>query len=376
MSACPPATDRWFAIESAARIPSPALVLYRDRIGENIRRMIAIAGSAERLRPHAKTHKLGPVARLQIDAGIRKFKCATLPEAQMLAEAGAADVLVAFGLAGPARETFARLLARYPATQFSVLIDNLPALERLEWALQQESVTGGVYLDLDVGMHRTGVAPGPEAIALYERAAASPVMRPLGLHAYDGHLKQHDPAERAAASAAGFAPVEALAAELRARGHRDVDVIAGGSPTFAIHAAHPERTLSPGTCVFWDWAYTTKFPDLDFLHAALVLTRVISRPTNETLCLDLGYKGVSPDNADPRAAFPQIPDAQMVVHSEEHLLIRTRLANQFAIDDCLYAIPYHVCPTVALYDEALVVAGGSVIATWPILARRRSVALD
>ncbi len=376
MSACLPASDRWYAIEGVERLPSPALILYRDRVAENIRRMVAIAGRPERLRPHAKTHKLGEVARMQIAAGINKFKCATLPEAQMLAESGAEDVLIAFALAGPSRATFARLIGRYSQTRFSVLIDSLPAIERLENALAEFDARADIYIDLDVGMHRTGIAPGAEAIALYERVAASSRLHPRGLHAYDGHLKQHDADDRELASRQCFAAVEEMAATLRSKGHRELDVIAGGSPTFAIHAEHADRSLSPGTCVFWDWAYTTKFPDLDFLPAALVLTRVISRPTPDTVCLDLGYKGVSPDNADPRAAFPQIPDAQMIVHSEEHLLIRTAHAEQFSIDDCLYAIPYHVCPTVALYDEAIVVAGGRVIDTWPIIARRRAVLLD
>lgn len=366
----------WYAVDQVERLPSPGLLIYRERVAENIRRMVVLAGNPERLRPHAKTHKLAEVARLQLAAGIRKFKCATLAEAQMLAESGADDVLVANALPGPSRQTFARLIGHYPHTRFGVVVDNLAAIELLEPTLAEFQAQADAYLDIDVGMHRTGIAAGPEAIALYERLAASRDLLPRGLHVYDGHLKQHDAGERRLASEQGFAAVTELADALRARGHQPLDVIAGGSPTFAIHASHAERSLSPGTCVFWDWAYTTKFPDLDFLPAAMVLTRVISRPSHDTLCLDLGYKAVSPDNADPRAAFPQLPDAHMLVHSEEHLLIRSERANQFAIDDCLYAIPYHVCPTVALYDEAIVIEAGRAVATWPILARRRAVRFD
>jgi D-serine deaminase-like pyridoxal phosphate-dependent protein len=370
-----PANDDWYAIESIRDLPSPALLVYRQRVAENVRRMVALAGNPERLWPHAKTHKLAEVARMQLDAGIRNFKCATLAEARMLAEVGASNVLVAYGLAGPSRSTFAKLIQQFPATRFGVLVDNPISLERLESALSAERVTADGYLDLDVGMHRTGIAPGPAAMALFRRIAESPCLRPAGLHAYDGHLKQHSPAERQSASDEGFSAVDAMAESLRASGFPSILVIAGGSPTFAIHAKHSDRCLSPGTCVFWDWAYTTKFPDLDFLHAVLLLARVISRPTDDTLCLDLGYKAVSPDNPNPRVAFPQLPDAEMLVHSEEHLLIRTSRARDFNIDDCLYGIPYHVCPTVALYDEAIVVDGGRVVDRWPIIARQRMTRL-
>lgn len=368
--------DSWYFLEATDDISSPALLVYRERVVENIRRMIVVAGDPRRLCPHAKTHKLAEVTRLQIAAGIRQFKCATLAEAQMLAECGADHVLVATALAGPSRRTFAELIGSYPATRFGTLLDNARSLELLEGVLSNAGGTADALVDLDVGMHRTGIAPGDGARALFRRIAASNCLRPVGLHAYDGHLKQRDPVERASACDASFAPVERLAATLKEEGFDPVEVIAGGSPTFAIHARHPDRTLSPGTCVFWDWAYITKFPDLDFLPAVTLLTRVISRPTADTLCLDLGYKAVSPDNPDPRVAFPQLPDARMLVHSEEHLLIQSQDAGEFQVDDCLYGIPYHVCPTVALYDEAIAVVGNRAAERWPIVARRRDVRLN
>lgn len=369
-------TTDWFAIENAGEIPTPALIVYRQRVAENIRRMIAVAGDARRLRPHVKTHKMAEVVRMQLAAGIRAFKCATLAEAQMLARCRADHVLVACPLAGPHRRLFASLVSQYPDTRLGVLVDDLRSLELLEQALLAQRQTADAYLDLDVGMHRTGIAPGPLAIELFRRLAASPALRPAGLHAYDGHLKQHEADECRQASEAGFAAVDELAAALCREQSDRLEIVAGGSPTFAIHARHADRVLSPGTCVFWDWAYATKFPDLDFVHAALVLARVISRPVGDLLCLDLGYKAVSPDNPNPRVYFPQLPDAEMVLHSEEHLLIRGSQAGRFAIDDCLYGIPYHICPTVALYDEALVVEDHRVIDRWPVAARRRDVQLE
>src|SRR6266404_5993163 len=91
----------WYKIENVAEVDSPALVVYPDRIAENIRRMIAITGSADRLRPHIKTHKMSAIVRMQIEWGIRKCKCATLSEAEMAAGAGAADILLAHQPVGP-----------------------------------------------------------------------------------------------------------------------------------------------------------------------------------------------------------------------------------------------------------------------------------
>jgi D-serine deaminase-like pyridoxal phosphate-dependent protein len=123
--------------------------------------------------------------------------------------------------------------------------------------------------------------------------------------------------------------------------------------------------------VFWDIGYSTKFPDLDFLHAAVLLARVVSKPTADRLCLDLGYKAVSPDNPQPRVSLLDMPDAVPVVHSEEHLTVETVRAGDFKVGDCVYGVPYHVCPTVALHREAIVIDGGRVVARWPVAARDR-----
>src|SRR5438445_9669770 len=91
----------WFAGQNAGEVPSPALLLYPDRVRENIRRMIRIAGGTKRLRPHIKTHKLAEVVRMQLEAGITKYKCATIAEAEMAAGAGAQDILLAYPIVGP-----------------------------------------------------------------------------------------------------------------------------------------------------------------------------------------------------------------------------------------------------------------------------------
>jgi D-serine deaminase-like pyridoxal phosphate-dependent protein len=361
----------WYRIANEAEISSPALLLYRDRIDQNIRRMLEIAGNPQRLRPHVKTHKLPQLVQAQITVGITKFKCATIAEAEMTASAGAREVMLAMPPIGPAIDRLFELVRTYPSVRFATIVDSEEAITALGKAAQKAKLSLEVFLDLDCGMHRTGIVPGAEASRLYQRITQSSGLTPGGLHVYDGHLHEADAALRTEQCEAAFAPVVVFRNELSRAGLDVPSLIAGGSPTFAIHARHADRELSPGTTVLWDFGYGDKFPELGFLPAALLLTRVISKPHDHRLCLDLGHKAVAAENPHPRVRFIELPDAVAVMHSEEHLVIETPDAPRFAIGQCLYGIPRHVCPTVALHNEAWIVEGGKATERWPIVARAR-----
>ncbi|MEO7412125.1 MAG: D-TA family PLP-dependent enzyme [Opitutaceae bacterium] len=357
-------------------IPSPSLLLYPDRVAENLRRMITRVGDPARLRPHLKTHKLPQLVALQASLGVSKVKCATLAEAEMAAGAGATDILVAFPLVGPNVVYLISLQRRFPQIAFSSLADDPMAVAQLGQAATAARTTLEVLLDLDVGMHRTGIAPGAAAVALYRRIVGTPGLRGGGLHAYDGHLHQRDPSERSAAADLAFAPVAALAAELREGGHPVPRVVCGGAPTFPSHSRREGVECSPGTCLLWDAGYAENLPDLDFLTAAVLLTRVISRPTTHRLCLDLGHKAVASEMPHPRAIFPSLPEAQTVSHSEEHLVLETPRAGEFSVGTVLYAVPWHICPTVALHEQVQVVREDRVVEAWPVVARARQLSLN
>jgi D-serine deaminase-like pyridoxal phosphate-dependent protein len=360
----------WYAIANADEIDSPALLVYPPRIVENIRRMIAIAGDPQRLRTHVKTHKMAEVVRLQLAAGIRRFKCATLVEMEMAAAAGAPDILLAHQPVGPKIGKLVELSARFPRARLATIVDDPSTAARLSNAFERAGRRLDVMLDIDLGMHRTGIQPGPAAIALYQQLAASPALRPCGLHAYDGHLRQSDPAVRRQACEAGMVPVEDLRSRLQKLGCDVSELIAGGTPSFPLHAAHADRQLSPGTCVLWDAGDGAALPDLDFLWAAVVLSRVISKPESDSICLDLGHKAVAADPKDLRVVWPELPDAEVVVHSEEHLTLRTARARDLNVGDVLYGIPCHICPTCALHANAIVVTAARATALWPIARHR------
>jgi D-serine deaminase-like pyridoxal phosphate-dependent protein len=366
---------RWFEVSNAANVPSPALLVYPDRVEENIRRMIAMAGGAERLRPHMKTNKLPEVIRMHLAQGITKFKCATIAEAEMIARCQAADVLLAYQPVGPNAHRVIQLVQTFPATTFSALADDEGTIRALSAAAVSAGVTLSLFLDVDCGMHRTGIAPGPRAVELYRLIANLAGLRAAGLHAYDGHIRDTDPAARGRACDAAFADVEALRLELVAGGMEVPSFVAGGTPTFPIHARRPDVDCSPGTTVFWDLGSITTLPDLEFLPAVLLLTRVISRPAEDLLCLDLGHKAVASEMSHPRMELLGLAEVKAVGHSEEHLSLETKRAAEFPVGSCFYAVPWHVCPTVALHNEAVVIRDGRAEERWQVVARARTLTI-
>jgi len=364
-----------YAIADISDIYSPGLLFYKDLIRRNIARSVEMAGGAGRLRPHVKTHKTREIVRMAMEAGIRKHKCATLAEAEMLASCGVKDVLLAYNLVGPNCGRMARLARAYPECRFAVTVDHAASADALSDALTAEGQTVDVLLDLDVGQHRTGVAPGPEAAALYERVARLPGLRPGGLHVYDGHNHQESFAERRAAALRTLDPALSLRDALLKKGLPAPRLVLGGTPTFPVYAKLdlPGMELSPGTCFLHDQGYTDRFADLSgFTPAALLLTRVISRPAAIRVTFDLGTKAVASDPpAGKRCTLLDVPDCVPILQNEEHFVVETPAAERFKPGDAVLAVPTHVCPTCALHKEAYVVEDGRVTGTWAIAARDR-----
>jgi D-serine deaminase-like pyridoxal phosphate-dependent protein len=196
------------------------------------------------------------------------------------------------------------------------------------------------------------------------------------LHAYDGHLHQTNLEERTAACHEAWAGVEQMIRDLAQAGLPvPTRLVAGGTPTFPIHAQRPGVECSPGTCVLWDAGYGRKLPDMDFKHAAWLLTRVISRPVEGQICLDLGHKAVASEMPHPRVVFPELPDAPAIGHSEEHLVLASGKDVDLPVGSVLYGIPWHVCPTVALHSECCAVRGGRTVEVWPVTARARRLGI-
>ena len=362
-----------------AELPSPCLVVFREQLEANLDAMVKLAGNPSRLRPHCKTHKMAAVIRLWIARGVLKHKAATIAECEMLAEAGAADILFAYNPVGPNVARIVTLAKKFPHCRFTVTADHEKPVRALSEAAAAAHVELGVMLDVNVGMDRTGITPESlDALKIYQLAGSLPGLRPAGFHVYDGHQRAQSLDERKKAVAEQWPRVQTLQSACEVAGLPVPALACGGTPTFPCYAAmtDPAIELCPGTCVFHDAGYGSAFPDLPFSPAAAVVTRVISRPAKNRLTLDIGNKAVAAD--PPRGArmvIPAIPDAVQEIHSEEHLGLISEHAEKFAPGDVVLAIPMHICPTSALYDKVAVVSQGRIVEFWDVTSRNRKLTI-
>jgi D-serine deaminase-like pyridoxal phosphate-dependent protein len=365
-----------YDITGVETLDSPALVVYPQRVEANVRRLTGMIDDVNRLRPHIKTHKTAEGIRLMMSHGIRKFKCATIAEAELLGENGAPDVVLAYQPHGPKAERFARIIRAFPSTTWACLTDNEGSAGAMAAVFAAHGIEVPVYIDLNIGMNRSGIIPGPRVVDLYAFCSRTTGIKAVGLHGYDGQHRQQDFAERTLASDKGFEAVEQLASSIIFAGHAKPVIIVGGSPTFPIHARREGVECSPGTCIFWDKGYADLCPEQPFEPAVMLITRVLSLPTSTRICLDLGHKSVSAENEITRRVwFPEAPELLPVGQSEEHLVMEAPEGHGFRPGDLLYGIPYHICPTVALYERAIAVTDGRVSGEWMIRARVRKITI-
>jgi D-serine deaminase-like pyridoxal phosphate-dependent protein len=365
--------DNWYEVENIEEVPSPSVLIYPDRIERNIRKMIEIAGSPANLRPHVKTHKMPEVVRLQMKHGISKFKCATIAEAEMVAWCGAPDILLAMQPVGPNLERFFRLRKEYKNSKISCIADDEKVIEKISSMAVSENMETELWLDLNVGMNRTGIVPGEKARELFFLIKKSPMLVTGGLHVYDGHLHQPDYSLRKKLCDEAFQSVTEFVETLGNENTHNLKIVVGGSPTFPIHAERGGVELSPGTILLWDYGYGKSFTEMDFVHAVVLLTRIVSKPADGLLCLDLGHKAVASEMPHPRIHIIGLKDFEVTGHNEEHMVIKTPDADKFSTGDHLYCIPWHICPTMDRHDFATVITNKRATGTWNIEARKRKI---
>lgn len=368
----------WYRVDNSDEMASPALLIYPDRIENNLGKMITFAGGPQKLRPHVKTHKLPQVIEMKRQLKINKFKASTLAEAKMTSLAGGRDVLLAMQPVGPAISQLTDLIVDHPKTQFSTIVDNPESVGAIASAASEAEVKVSLYVDLNVGMDRTGIRPDSKAMQLYQLIDQGRHLVAVGLHAYDGHVHCLQGEKLTRKVQETFAPVLELASQIREKGMTRPKLVFGGTPTSWTAAQMfddlaDDIEVSAGTSVLWDAGQMSHSPGQDFQHAAVLMTRVVSKPTDSTLCLDLGHKAVASEFPAPRVMWINLDTATEIAHSEEHLVIQTDQANEFQVGSVIYGIPYHVCPTVALHERVHVVEDNHAFDTWHVIARTRFV---
>jgi len=361
--------EDWFKLKNTHEISTPSLVVFPKRILHNIKLMIEIAGGTESLRPHIKTHKMSEIIKMQIDNGINKFKCATITEAELLAKSGAKDILLAIQPTGKNISRFISLIEIYPESLFSTIVDNEYSLNEINNRAKEKKISVSIWLDINNGMNRTGVEPNNEACNIFQKIASASNLNAKGLHVYDGHIRESDYSVRKHVCDNAFIHVLDLKKNIEKKGILIDKIIAGGTPTFPIHAKRENVEVSPGTSLLWDDRYGTAFEDLKFIHSAVLIGSIISKPSKDLLCINLGHKSVASEMDFPRLSFLNLKNTEQIGHSEEHLVVKCNESDKYPVGMICYSIPSHICPTVPKFSKVLTVDEGEVIGEWKVSAR-------
>ncbi|WP_164108521.1 MULTISPECIES: D-TA family PLP-dependent enzyme [Sphingobacterium] len=365
--------QHWYEVIDVESIDSPALLVYPERIRANIQFIKSfVNGACSRLRPHVKTNKMVEVCKMMIEEDIQQFKCSTIAEAEMLALSNARDVLMAYQPVGPKLDRWIQLIKAYPNTHFSCILDNVTSIEALGQKAGYEGLSLSVYLDIDVGMGRTGAAIS-DVFRLWDSICQYDSLLLKGVHGYDGHICNPDQDIRLQESELSYNVLKQAFDYLQQRNAHSLEMVIGGSPSFSSHAKRSDVVCSPGTFVFWDWGYRERIPEQPFVYAAVLLTRVISIISPGRICVDLGYKAVASDPPLPRVQFLNADGLEVLFQSEEHLVLSVDDSSQYPIGTELYAVPTHICPTVNLYSSVSVIQKHRNKTTWQVVGRNRKL---
>jgi len=352
-------------------IDTPALVLDLDAFERNLQRMAdALRGSKVRLRAHAKSHKCPEIALRQVALGAVGICCQKVSEAAVFVEAGIADILITNEVMGDAKLRRLAPLAR--RARIGVLVDHPLQVPPLAAAAQAHAVTLDVYVEVNVGANRCGVAPGDEALQLARQIVASAGLRFAGLQCYHGpaqHLRT--PQQRTAAIIDATEAARMTRQALEACAIPVERVTGAGTGTF-VHERDSGvfNEIQAGSYVFMDRDYGDNQRgegDVEFEHALFVRSTVMSRASAQHAIVDAGLKASSVDSGMPTVW--RRPDLRYVKAADEHGVLAVADAAALSLGDTLMLVPGHCDPTVNLYDELVCVRGGRVEALWPVAAR-------
>lgn len=355
-----------------AEVDTPALVLELDAFEKNLRTLAdAVRGRSVRVRTHAKTHKCPEVAKRQMALGAIGACCQKVSEAEAMVEGGVGDVLVTNEVVGEAKLDRLAQLAR--RAKLGVCVDDAAGVKALSAAAGRAGAELDVYVEIDVGMGRCGVAPGEPALALARGVAFARHLRFAGLQAYQGRAQHvRSIAERRALVQRAADGVRHTRALLDRNGIPCPIVTGAGSGTFMLEVETGAwDEIQPGSYAFMDVDYAKNeqgAPLPRFEQALFVLATVMSRPVPGRAVVDAGLKASSVDSGMP--GVWQRPGVEYVRASDEHGVLEIGPgAAAPALGEKMMLVPGHCDPTINLHDWYVGVRGGVVEALWPITAR-------
>ncbi len=363
-----------YRVANPDELPTPAMLVFRDHLRHNIESVCEVANGGQNLFTHVKTHKSDAVTRLQIEMGIDQFKCATLPELEMVLRAGARKALLAYPLTQALKvERLLALAAQYPDRWVATIAGSPVHVEMLGDAATKCGQRQPVMLDLDDGMHRTGLRMDHDAVALYREIDRHPLLEAAGLHLYDGHDSFREVNLRAEAALRHVGALKQFRQQIESGGMQVPLIVGGGAYSFPYYARTEGMCGSPGSFIYWDARCRSDMPDMPFRNAALILTQVVDRhPGQGTFTTDLGYKNICSDQSiEARVRLLGREAATLVMHNEEYGVFRAG-GDIPAIGEYLLAVPGHIGPTTVRYPGSYVVdSAGAVVDYYDHTARDR-----
>ncbi len=345
-------------------LDTPTLLLDRSASDRNLHKMADFfRGRKCQLRPHFKNHKCVTLARRQLAAGSAVgMTCAKLGEAEVLADGGVSDVLIANQVVG--RHKITRLVELARRIDLKVAVDDIAQAETLSDAATAAGVTLGILVEVDIGMNRCGVAPGESVLELARAIMPLEGLRFDGIQAYEGHaVYVDDPAERSRLVRQSFDKALRTRRLLEEHGI-EVRILSGGSSSTHQITGRVDgvNEIQAGSYATMDWRYAQMLPDFEV--ALSVLTRVISRRPGVAV-LDVGLKGAGCEFGEPRIkGHPEAEIPSFV--SEEHCVVRN--TPDWKIGQAVELLPSHACTTCNLHRQMVLHEEGRVVDVWPIEA--------
>jgi 3-hydroxy-D-aspartate aldolase len=343
-------------------VDTPALILEMDGFEKNQKTLFDLVKGRVRVRPHAKTHKCPEVAKRQIALGAVGMCCQKVSEAEAMVDGGVHDVLVSNEVVGARK--LARLAELSRRAKVGVCVDHADNVR----AIAATGAKLDIYIEIDVGMRRCGVAPGAPAVAL-AREILKHGLRFAGLQAYHGraqHIRSME--ERHAVIETAAQHVQHTKRLLAQAGIACPIVTGAGSGTFMLEVeAGAWNEIQCGSYAFMDVDYAKNewaAPLPRFEHALFVLSTVMSRPSTEVAIVDAGLKASSVDSGMPGVWQK---DLRYTHASDEHGWVEGKSVP--ALGEKLLLVPGHCDPTINLYDWYVCIRGGFVVELWPITAR-------
>lgn len=360
-------TEQSSALTPFAAVDTPALLLDASALKANLERMGAFFAHRHcKLRPHFKSHKCTAIAKLQMQAGAVGITCAKLGEAEVVADAGIRNILIANQIVGPLK--IRRLVELCRRADPMVAVDSAENVRMLSEHASAAGVKIGVLVEVDVGMGRCGVVPGQPALDLARLVAASAGLRFEGLQGYEEHcVDLRDETERVAQTRESLKALVQSRRLIEQAGLRVNRVSGGGTGTYTITGdCDGVDEVQAGSYAAMDWWYGDIRPE--FKQAMSILTAVISRPRPNLVVIDVGRKGVGAEWGPPRVK--NLPGSAVASFgSEEHMMLSIPPDSPIRIGDRLEIIPSHGCTTSNLYAEFIVHENGLVTDKWPIEGR-------